>query len=188
MNPAAWLAFVALSNPMPTVSYHSGIFYQVATVNYWSDRHLVPRWLGRALTREESSFRTKLETRGPVVVPNLPKRALAKFLAKYPGYRWDSKNKHVIWVILSHGMLQTNPRFDREFAAAVGLKEFNWRNPDESARVGIGRLAFLLRYFDGDAALATASYNCGIARLESSQPIPNETLVFLGRVLKGRPS
>jgi len=188
VNPAVWLALVALSNPAPAVSHHAGIFYQAATVNYWSDRHLVSRWLGRALTREESSFRTKLETRGPVTVPKLSKEALVKFLAKYPGYRWDLKNKHIIWVILSHGMLQTNPRFDREFATAAGLKEFDWRNPDESARIGIGRLAFLLRYFDGDVGLSVASYNCGIARLESSQPIPNETLVFLGRVLKGRPS
>jgi len=156
---ATWLAVVALSNPVPPTSHHSGIFYQSPTVTYYADRFLVPRWFALAVTREESSFRIRLETAV-----------------------WVGKGKHGHRVILSHGMMQTNPRYEKEFAAAVGLRVFDWRNPVESARVGLGRLAFLLRYFHGDQALAVAAYNAGIARIESRLPIPDETIVFLGRV------
>jgi soluble lytic murein transglycosylase-like protein len=158
---AAWLALVALSNPAPQPVYHSGAIYQAETVAYYCDRFKIPRHLGMALIREESSFRIRLETAV-----------------------WVGKGKRRHRVILSHGMTQTNPRYEKEFAAAVGLRVFDWRNPVESARVGLGRLAFLLRYFHGDQALAVSAYNAGIARIESRLPIPDETIVFLGRIFR----
>jgi len=160
MTIAAWLALVALAHPVPQPVYHSGKIYQAETVAYYCERFKIQTGLGMALVREESSFRIRLETRG-----------------------WVGKGKHRRYIVLSHGMTQTNPRYDPEFAASVGLCEFNWRNPDQSARVGLGRLAFLLRYFHGDQASAVAAYNAGIARIESRLPIPDETIVFLGRVL-----
>jgi len=183
MTTATWLALVALCHPAPQPVYHSGKIYQAETVTYFCDRFKIQNGLGMALVREESSFRIRLETRGQISVPAMSQKSLAKFLARYPGFRWDSKNKNIIWVVLSHGMTQTNPRYDPEFAAAVGLRSFDWRNPVESARVGLGRLAFLLRYFHGDQALFVSAYNAGIARIESRLPIPDETIVFLGRVL-----
>jgi len=160
MTTAAWLALVALSHPAPQPIYHSGKIYQAETVAYYCDRFKIQPGLGMALVREESSFRIRLETRG-----------------------WVVKGKHRRYVVLSHGMTQTNPRYDPEFAAAVGLRVFDWCNPDQSTRVGLGRLAFLLRYFHGDQALAVSAYNAGIARIESRLPIPEETVVFLDRVL-----
>jgi hypothetical protein len=159
MTTAAWLALVALSHPAPQPIYHSGAIYQAETVAYYCDRFKIQNGLGMALVREESSFRIRLETRG-----------------------WVGKGKHRHRVVLSHGMTQTNPRYDLDFAAAVGVREFDWRNPVQAARVGLGRLAFLLRYFHGDQSLSVAAYNAGIARIESRLPIPDETIVFLGRV------
>jgi hypothetical protein len=160
MTTATWLALVALCHPAPQPVYHSGKIYQAETVAYYCDRFKIQNGLGMALVREESSFRIRLETRS-----------------------WVGKGKHRRYVVLSHGMTQTNPRYEKEFASAVGLRSFDWRNPVQSARVGLGRLAFLLRYFNGDHALAVAAYNAGIARIESRLSIPDETIVFLGRVL-----
>ncbi len=140
---------------------HSGELYQRPTLDYWADRFLLPRWFATNLTQAESSFRISLETRA-----------------------WVGKRHHQRRIVLSHGLLQTNHRYDREFAASVGLAHFDWRNPSQSARVGLGRLAWLVRYFGGDLMLAAASYNAGVKRVESARELPDETLVYLSRIFR----
>ena len=156
---ALWVALVALSHPVPTISHHSGKIYQQEIVNYWSEMYKVPQWFATAITREESSFRVKLETK-----------------------TWVGKGKHRHSVVLSHGMLQTNPKYDLEFASFAGVKHFDWRNPSQSAHVGIAHLADLMGYFRGDLMLTAACYNAGVNRIRSGRQIPDETVVYLGRV------
>lgn len=153
--PLAWRAAVALSNPIPPTMHHSGPFYQSETVTYYADRFLVPRWFALAVTRSESDYRTRLKT-------------------------WNKKRT----VVLSHGMLQTNPRYESEFAAVIGLGRFDWRNPTQSALVGVGRLAALMHYYRGDLMLTAAAFNAGIAAIRSAKPIPAETVVYLGRIFR----
>ncbi len=156
-----WLTLVAILHAPPLPSHHDGRFYQQATINYYADAYLLPRWFATNLTQAESSFRIHLETKA-----------------------WVGKRHHQRRVVLSHGILQTNPRYDREFAAAVGLAHFDWRQPDQSARVGLGRLAWLMRHFHGDLMLAAASYNAGMKRIESARELPTETLIYLARIFR----
>ncbi len=156
-----WLALTAILHAPPLPMHHSGQFYQRPVVNWYADVYLLPRWFATNLTYAESSFRPRLETK-----------------------IWVGKRHHRHRVVLSHGMLQTNPRYDAEFAVAVGLARFDWRQSDQSARVGLGRLAWLVRYFHGDLMLAAASFNAGLKRIESARELPAETLVYLDRIFR----
>lgn len=153
LAPPTWRAAVALSNPVPPTMHRSGAFYQSETVTYYADRFLVPRWFALAVTRAESDYRPRLKT-------------------------WNKKRT----VVLSHGMLQTNPRYESEFASAVGLARFDWRNPTQSALVGVGRLAELMSYYRGDLMLTAFGYNAGVGAVRSSRQIPAETVVYLTRI------
>lgn len=155
-----WLHLVAILHAPPLPMQHSGVYFQRPVVDFWADRLLLPRWYAMKLTQVESSFRIRLETKA-----------------------WVGKRHHQHRIVLSHGLLQTNPRYEAEFAAAVGLAHFDWRQPDQSARVGLGRLAWLVRYFHGDLMLAAASYNAGIRRIESVRPLPDETMTYLRRIV-----
>ncbi len=179
-----WLSLIAILHSPPLPMHHSGAFYQRPTVNWYADAYLLPRWFATNLTQAESSFRTGLETRRIIYIPTMSHRDRLKFMAKYPGSRWDHKHQNALSVVLSHGLLQPNPRFELEFAAAVGLRHFNWRDPDQSARVGLGRLAWLVkRYGKWGACIC---YNGGEAWYRALQhgirPLA-ETCEYIRRVL-----
>ncbi len=92
-----------------------------------------------------------------------------------------TKKRHKV---TSRGMFQINPKDEREHARNAGMVTFQWNDPSDSARAGTAFLARLMRHYHGDLMLASAAYNAGARRVESSKPLPQETIVYLKRIFK----
>ncbi len=160
-----FIALIAILHAPPLPIHHSGAFYQRPVVNWYADVYLLPRWFATNLTYTESSFRPRLETS-----------------------IWVGTPRHRHRIILSHGLMQTNPRYDDQFAKAVGVDPVafaagGWRDPGLSARVGLGRLGYLVnRYGKWGAAIC---YNGGEAWYRALQhgvrPLA-ETQTYLRRI------
>ena len=84
----------------------------------------------------------------------------------------------------SRGLFQINARYETWLADQSGVKQFDWRNPDQSARVGIAYLSALTTRYHGNLLLTLASYNFGPANVASGKPWPKETIDYVRRVLK----
>lgn len=152
----AFELFLALSNPwgISTQSYPQYYVPGVAisyqaTIDYWADVYLVPRDLARATPRHESSYRHLAVSRGK------------------SGVR------------IAGGLFQINFSHARAHAASAGVRNFNWRNPNHSARVGIAYMSRLMIMYHRDRMLTVAAYNCGPGRLASAKPLPAETIRHL---------
>lgn len=85
---------------------------------------------------------------------------------------------------MSRGLYQINARYERWLATQAGLKDFDWRSPDDSARVGIAYLSRLTAKYRGDLALALAAYNWGPGNVDSGKAWPAETIEYVRRVLR----
>jgi soluble lytic murein transglycosylase-like protein len=164
MTPTATLLFLSLASPAPEIHGVPGlaISYQ-PIVDYWADVNLVPRFLARALVREESGNRPRAQSR-----------------------EWK-KDRHGVWKpgkVLARGLTQISVQYQDVHVKAAGMspKAFRWWNPGDSCRVGFHLLRWLLDRYHGDQLLAIASYNCGFPRLESALPLPLETVKHLRRV------
>jgi soluble lytic murein transglycosylase-like protein len=165
MTPAQTLLWLSLASPAPEIHGVPGvaISYQ-PVVDYWADVNLVPRFLARALVREESGNRPRAQS-----------------------YEWK-EGRHKIWYrtdkVLAQGLTQISVQYQDVHVRAAGMsvKAFRWWNPGDSCRVGFHLLRWLLDRYHGDQLLAIASYNCGYPRLESALPLPLETVKHLRKV------
>lgn len=135
-------------------------------VQHWADVYRVPRWLAmKIMVTESDSY------------PLAKSRAWHKV-----------KRRWVAGAVLSRGLLQVSIKDETEHARKAGVKAFDWRNPSDSARVGLCYLGALLRYF-GDIRPAVAGYNCGRTRAArwfyGGEGLPMETRGYLVKVLGG---
>ncbi len=168
-----FIALLMILNPPPHVVNHAGQYYMAPVINYWADCYLVPRWWAMATAREESSFRPLLVTSKKVL-----NTAESRHLPDYDEYALYRREP------VSLGLFQTNVRYQDEHARNAGVKHFNPFDAAQSAHVGIAFLATLKDYYHGDLMLSSAAYNAGIGRINSVKPIPDETLIYLGRIFK----
>jgi soluble lytic murein transglycosylase-like protein len=164
---ALWLAFV----PVPEYYGVPGVRASYEPlVNYWADVYLVPRGLAGAMIREESHYRPEAE---------------AYQWVEHRG-RWHRTSK-----VLAHGiaMVTANPRHlaDHLRRAGMARKDYDWRDPSDSLRVGMAFLGYLLRYFDGEYRPSVAGYNAGRDRARDwwreGRPLPRETVRYMKGVL-----
>lgn len=168
-----FLTLLLLLNPPPHVVNHAGQYYMAPVINYYADMYLVPRWWAMATAREESSFRPLLVTSKRLLNSNEFRHK--KDFDPLALYRREP---------VSLGLFQINIRHQDEHARNAGVRHFNPFDAGQSAHVGIALLARLRDYYHGDLMLASAAFNCGVTRLNSARPIPEETLVYLGRIFK----
>ena len=84
----------------------------------------------------------------------------------------------------SRGLFQINARYETWLADQAGVNRFDWRNPDQSARVGIAYISRLSIQFHGDLYKTCAGYNFGPANVASGKPWPKETIDYVRRVLR----
>lgn len=85
-------------------------------------------------------------------------------------------------VILARGLFQISVQYQADHVAKAGLRSFDWRNPSDSARVGLAYIARLRDHYDGDLLLTMAGYNAGPGRMRSALPVPRDTLIYLRRI------
>lgn len=154
---ALWLTLAA---PAPDFHAVPGVAISYAPiVHYWADTFLVPRWLGRSAMREESTNDHRARSRREVI-------------------------EHGVKVVkvIARGLFQVSVQYQDEHVAKAGLESFNWRNPSDSARVGLAYIARLRAQYDGDLLLTMAGYNAGPGRMRSALPVPLDTLIYLRRI------
>lgn len=160
MTPAQIALWLTLANPVPEAYHVTGIAMSFhPTLDYWADTFMVQRWLPRKLAEVESSYRPTAQS-----------------------YEWVKVKRKWVKVPLSRGLMQINRYYQRELAAKAGLQSFNWRDAGQSARVGVALFSRLLNQSRGDYIVAVAKYNAGHARIESSRPIPTETIRYVWKV------
>lgn len=168
-----FLMLLTMLNPPPYTPDHAGQFYMASVINYWSDLYLVPRWWVMETAKNESSFRPKQISYKKVL--STPEFKKQPDYDKYALYRR---------VPVSRGLFQIHIGYEKEHAKKAGVKRFLWSDPSQSAHVGIALLSRLKAYYRGDLMLASAAYNAGPERIKSALPIPEETIIYLGRVFK----
>lgn len=156
MTSPQLVLWLALASPVPEAYHVTGLAMSFQpTLDYWSDTYLVQRWLPRKLAQVESSYRPKAQS-------------LVRIKRK--------------WVSLSRGLFQINRYHEKELATKAGVKSFRWWDASQSAHVGIALFSRLLKQSGGDYVVAVAKYNAGHARIESSRPIPRETIRYMEKV------
>lgn len=67
------------------------------------------------------------------------------------------------------GLMQIMPNTGRQLARGLALHRVDFLDPDQNIRLGSTYLRQLLKLFDGNATLATASYNIGPTRIKHFQ-------------------
>ncbi len=67
------------------------------------------------------------------------------------------------------GLMQIMPSTGRQLARGLALRRIDLLDPEQNIRLGSTYLRQLLRIFDGNAILATASYNVGPNRIKNFQ-------------------
>lgn len=69
------------------------------------------------------------------------------------------------------GLMQIMPSTGRQLARGMALRRMNLLDPEQNIRLGSTYLRQLLKLFDGNAILATASYNVGPNRIKNFQDL-----------------
>ncbi len=164
-----WLAFAG--GPPDHFTVRAWPQSSEAIVAFYADANLVPRWMAKALIREESGF-----------------NRLAR------SYKWD-QDRHGTWkrttMVLAEGFCQitadTDDRADLVTKAGMAVEDFNPWDIEDSLQVGMAFAGRLLVRFDYEFRPATAGYNCGMygaARWYfDGAPLPRETVGYVKRVL-----
>jgi soluble lytic murein transglycosylase len=67
------------------------------------------------------------------------------------------------------GLMQIMPRTGKQLAHGLALRRMDLLDPEQNIRLGSVYLRQLLKLFDGNATLATASYNVGPNRVKHFQ-------------------
>lgn len=67
------------------------------------------------------------------------------------------------------GLMQIMPNTGKQLARGLALRRVNLLDPEQNIRLGSTYLRQLLKLFDGNATLATASYNVGPTRIKHFQ-------------------
>lgn len=153
-----WLVLITMLHGNPALPPISGIPYSFEPiVSRYSAAYLIPAWLCRRIAMAESSWRQGCQTR-------------------------TIRNGRSV---VSRGLFQINRDHERELATKAGILpwRFDWRNPDDSARVGIAYLGRLIRKYHGDLGKSVAAFNCGPGRVDSGRAWPNETKEYVLRIL-----
>lgn len=146
LTPATTLLWLALAGPPPD-------YYPIPSwpqsmepiVNYYADVNLVPRWLAHRIVKRESRWNPAAQSR-----------------------EWR-EDKRGIWrptdKIIAQGLCQitVNEAHRQELVEAAGLtlETFDWRNPGDSARVGMAFAGRLLVKFKGEFRPMLVGYNAG---------------------------
>jgi soluble lytic murein transglycosylase-like protein len=154
-----YLTLLAILHASPDLPPVSGIPYSFEPIiQRYSAAYLVPTWLCRRVAFAESSWRPRCLTS---VIRN---------------------GRHIV----SRGLFQINRDHERELATKAGILpwRFDWRNPDDSAHVGVAYLGRLIRKYHGDLRKAVAAYNVGPGWMDSGRPLPAETVEYQRRVLR----
>lgn len=156
---APWLAMTPVPHyygvPGLAVSYHP-------IVDHWADVNLVPRFLARKVAEVESGYDPKARSK-----------------------EWRKVGR--VWKpgkVLARGLFQIAVKYQNHHARNAGMvpSSFRWDDTSDSSRVGLHVLKCLLERYDGDQLLAVAAFNAGYARIESSKPIPRETVMHIEKV------
>lgn len=167
----AWPLSVPRDPLLPVLSGWAQSFE--SRVYHWADANLVPRWLAMRVLRVESDA-------NPFATGN-----------EWVKRRSHGKTRWVRGKALAEGafMIATNAedRADHLKRAGMTLAEFDPWDADDSARVGLSFLGYLLRYFDRDPRPSVAGYNSGrgAARRwwDGRSGLPLETQRYLVKVL-----
>ena len=93
--------------------------------------------------------------------------------------------------IIARGLMQISVQYQdelvRDYLPGMHPRNFDWRNPVHSARLGAAYLAALLKRFHGSREYAAAAYNEGpwwaaLSMRAPAVPLKDETRVYLTRV------
>lgn len=79
-------------------------------------------------------------------------------------FKWNAKSRAG-----ALGLMQIMPNTGRQLAHDLALRRMDLLDPEQNIRLGSTYLRQLLRLFDGNATLATASYNVGPNRIKHFQ-------------------
>ena len=141
-------------------------------IAYHADANLVPRFLARAIIREESHFDPLAQS-----------------------YEWKYSKRLKRWVktdkVLARGIAQVsaNPVHESDHVRRAGmrLQDYDWRDPGDSLRVGMAYLGRLLVYFGGELRPSVSAYNSGRDRAaewwSGRRALPIETSRYMANVL-----
>lgn len=146
-------------------------------IAYHADANLVPRWLAKAIVREESGFDPGAQA-----------------------YKWEWSKRPKRWVktdvVLARGlaMVSANPEHEAEHVKKAGmrLEDYDWRDPSDSLRVGMAFAGRLLKHFRYELRPSVAGYNGGQWAADQwwkeGCALPRESAKYMNLVLgiKGR--
>ena len=174
-----WLAF----NPVPD-------FYGVKSwpqsydtlIAYHADANLVPRWLAKAIIREESGFDPEAQAFEWELRKDW-KKVNGKWRLADAWFKTDK--------VLARGfaMVSANHAHESDHVKKAGmrLEDYDWRDPSDSLLVGMAYLGNLMMYFRGELRPVVASYNCGRNRAaewwNDGRALPRETARYMKMVL-----
>jgi len=174
-----WLAFTPVPDFYGVQSWPQSYDTLIA---YHADANLVPRWLAKAIVREESGFDPEAQA-----FEWEERKGWKKVNGKWRLVEsWFKTDK-----VLARGfmMITANHAHEREHVLAAGMDPYwyDWRNQNMSLRVGTAFLGRLLARFRYELRPAVAGFNAGLARAESwwkgKSNLPVETRMYVGRVL-----
>ena len=99
-------------------------------------------------------------------------------------WRWVKVKHKWRLKLISRGAAMLSVKDEREHVEAAGLDyaKFNWRDFDQSVRVGMALMGRLLSHYHGDVRLALAAYNAGALTVDRWRAWPAETREYVRRV------
>lgn len=170
MTPAAISLWLLLAGSPPDAHFAPGNPWSYQqTVEWYADANLVPRDLAMDLLRVESTNGLYLEAWREVPDPKHPKKKIRKLIAE--GHFMVAK-KYEAYHVKNAGMR---------------LDDYNPKNIQHSARVGLTYMGALLKRYHYDRRKSAAAYNAGpwaTDRWVKGWALPIDTIGYLRDVFK----